>query len=59
MDLWLLIFCDGHLQVSLANDNLIILTEDIKIWVNVEELEVAIKAWLIDVKVYDLLLGIL
>lgn len=53
------IFQNGHLCVSLANDDLTILTEYIKIWVNVKKIEVIIKVWLVDIKVYDLLLGIL
>ncbi len=53
-----LIFRDGHLRVSLANDDLTTLTEYVKIRVNVEGVEAAIKAWLVDVEVYDLLLGI-
>lgn len=44
--------------MSLANNNLIILTEYVKIRVNIEGVETAIKVWLIDVEVYDLLLDI-
>ena len=54
-----LIFRDRQLRVSLANDNLTTLTEYVKIRVNVEGLDTMIMAWLIDVKVYDFLLGIL
>lgn len=53
-----LIFRDGHLRVCLANDDLTTLTEYFKILVNVEGVEAMIKAWLVDVEVYDLLLGI-
>lgn len=53
-----LIFRDGHLRVSLANDDLTRLTEYVKIRANVEGVEAIIKAWLVDVEVYNLLLGI-
>lgn len=53
-----LIFRDGLLRVSLANDDLTTLTEYVKIQVNVEGVEAMVKAWLVGVEVYDLLLGI-
>lgn len=53
-----LIFRDGHLRVSLVNNDLTILTEYVKIQVNIKEVEPIIKAWPVDVEVYDLLLGI-
>lgn len=53
-----LIFRDGHLRVSLPNDDLTTLTEYVKIRVNVEGVEAMVKAWLVNVEVYDLLLGI-
>lgn len=54
-----LIFQDRQLRVSLANDNLTTLTEYVKIQVNMEGVDAMIKAWLDDIEVYDLLLGIL
>lgn len=53
-----LIFRDGHLRARLANDDLTTLTEYVKIQVNVEGVEAMVKAWLVDVEAYDLLLGI-
>lgn len=44
-----LIFRDGLLRVSLANDDLTTLTEYVKIQVNVEGVEAMVKAWLVDV----------
>lgn len=55
---WSLIFCNEYLCVSLGIDNLIILTEYVKIPLNVEEVEVTIKAWLVDMEVYNPLFGI-
>lgn len=49
---------DGHIRVSLANDSITILDKYVIISINVERVEVVIKAWLVDVEVYDLLLGI-
>ncbi len=49
---------DGRIQVSLANDSVTILDEYVIIPISVEGVEAVIKAWLVDVEVYDLLLGI-
>ena len=53
-----LIFRNGHLRVSLANDDLTTLIKYVKIQVNVEGVEAVIKVWLVDIEVYDLLLSI-
>lgn len=58
MNLQPLIFYNGHLHVSLANNDLILQTEYIKIWANVKGVEAIISAWLVDEKVYNLLLNI-
>lgn len=52
------IFSDSRIKVSLANDSVMVLSEYFKIPVNVQEVEAMIRAWLLDVGVYDLLLGI-
>ncbi|MCJ1346904.1 hypothetical protein MMC31_005124 [Peltigera leucophlebia] len=49
---------DGRIRVSLANDSVTTLDEYVVIPINVEGVEAVIKAWLVDVEVYDLLLGI-
>ena len=52
------VYTDGHLRVSLATDKLDTLTDYVKIPVNVEGVEALIKAWIVDVEIYDLLLGL-
>ncbi len=49
---------DEYIQVSLINDFITTLREYVLISINVEEIEAVIKAWLIDVEVYDLLLRV-
>lgn len=49
---------DGNIRVSLANDSLTTLTSYVVIPVNVEGVECMVKAWIVDVHVYDLLLGV-
>lgn len=49
---------DGRIRVSLANDSVTTLNKYVIIPINVEGVEAVIKAWLVDVGVYDLLLGI-
>lgn len=44
--------------MSLANDSVTKLDEFVIIPINVEGVEAAIKVWLVDMEVYDLLLGI-
>ena len=44
--------------MSLANDSITTLTEYVRIPVNVEGVEAMVKAWLVNVEVYDLLLGV-
>lgn len=51
------VYTDGRLRVSLANNTLTILNEYIKLPVNVRGVTAFIKAWLVDMDVYDLLLG--
>lgn len=52
------IFRDEQIKVSLANDMITTLNEYITIPVNVSGIEAVVKAWLVDVGVYDLLLGV-
>ena len=49
---------DGHIRVSLANDTLDTLTRYAKLPINVQGVEALIKAWVVDVEVYDILLGL-
>ncbi len=49
---------DGYIRVSLANDSVTTLDEYVIIPINIEGMEAILKAWLVDVEVYDLLLGI-
>lgn len=49
---------DGYLRVGLATDKLDILTDYMKVEVKVEGIEALIKAWIVDVDVYDLLLDL-
>jgi len=49
---------DEYIRVSLVNDSVTTLREYVLIPINVEGIEAVIKAWLIDVEVYDLLLGV-
>ena len=49
---------DGCIWVSLTNDSVTTLDKYMVIPINVERVEVVIKAWLVDVEVYVLLLGI-
>ncbi|KAL8825271.1 MAG: hypothetical protein Q9170_007862, partial [Blastenia crenularia] len=52
------IYGDGYIRVSLANDTLDTLTKYVKIPVNVQGVQATIKAWVVDVDVYDILLGL-
>ncbi len=52
------IFSDSRIKVSLANDSVTVLSEYVKIPVNVQGVEAVVRAWLVDVGVYDLLLGV-
>ncbi len=49
---------NGRIRVSLANDSVTTLDEYVIILINVEGVEAVIKAWLVNVEVYDLLLDI-
>ena len=49
---------DGHVRISLADDQLTTLTRYVVIPVNVEGVEAMIKAYILPVNAYDLLLGI-
>jgi len=49
---------DGNIRVSLANDSITTLTSYVVIPINVEGVECMVKAWIVDVQVYDLLLGV-
>ena len=52
------VYTDGHIRVSLANDSLTTLDKYVKLAVNIEGVECSIKAWMVNVDVYDLLLGV-
>ncbi|MCJ1345426.1 hypothetical protein MMC31_003633 [Peltigera leucophlebia] len=52
------IYRDSRVKISLANDASTTLSEFVKIPVNVQGVETVIRAWLVDMKVYDLLLGV-
>lgn len=52
------IHTDGYLRVSLATDKLDTLTNYVLVPVNVEGVEATIKAWVVQVDIYDLLLGL-
>ncbi|MCJ1349846.1 hypothetical protein MMC31_008088 [Peltigera leucophlebia] len=52
------IYRDSRVKISLANDATTTLSKFIKIPVNVQGVETVIRPWLVDVKVYDLLLGV-
>lgn len=52
------IYTDGRLKISLANDTLTTLNEYVSLPVNIQGVVASIKAWLVDVDVYDLLLGV-
>ena len=52
------IYTDGHVRVSLANNTLTTLDKYVKVAVNIEGVECFIKAWIVNVEVYDLLLGV-
>ncbi len=49
---------NDNIRVSLANDSVTTLDKYAIIPINVEGVEAVIKAWLVDIEVYDLLLGI-
>ncbi len=49
---------DEYIQVSLINDSITTLCKYVLISVNVKKIEAIIKAWLIDVEIYDLLLEV-
>lgn len=53
-----LIYRDSKVKISLANNATTTLSKFVKTPVNIQEIEIVVKAWLIDVKVYDLLLGV-
>ena len=52
------IFSDSRIKVSLANDSVIVLSKYVKIPVNIQEIEAVVQAWLVDIKVYNLLVGV-
>ena len=52
------IYTNGYLKVSLATDKLDTLTDYTIIPVNVQGVEATVKAWVVDVDIYDLLLGL-
>ena len=52
------IHTDGHLRVSLATDAIHALTNYAWLPINVEGVQAAVKAYLVDNQVYDLLLGV-
>ena len=49
---------DGYIRVSLANDTLDTLTRYAKLPINVQGVEALIKVWVVNVEVYDILLGL-
>ena len=55
---WPAIQKDGHIRVSLANNSVTILDKYVIILINVEGVEAVIKAWLVNIEVYDLLFDI-
>lgn len=52
------IYEDGKLTVSLATDRYDVLTKYVIIPINVEGVQAMVKAWIVPVVIYDLLLGI-
>ena len=52
------IFSDSRIKVSLANDSVTVLSKYVKIPVNVQGIEAVVRAWLVDVEIYNLLLGV-
>ena len=52
------VYTDGFLRVSLATDKLDTLTNYAILPVNVEGVEATVKAWIVDVDIYDMLLGL-
>lgn len=52
------IFLDSCIKISLANNSVIVLSEYVKISVNVQEVEAVIRPWLVDVGVYDFFPGV-
>lgn len=52
------VYTNGYLRVSLATDKLDVLTDYVVIPVNVKGIKAYIKAWVVDVEIYDLLLGL-
>ncbi len=48
---------DDHIHVNFANDSITTLDKYVIIPINLEGVEAVIKAWLVYVEVYDLLLG--
>lgn len=53
------IYKDSKVKISLANDATTTLNKFVRISVTVQGVETVVRAWLVDVKVYDLLLEIL
>ena len=53
-----IIYTDGYLRVSLATDKLDELTDYVFVPVNVQGVEAMIKAWIVRVDIYELLLGL-
>ena len=51
-------YTNDYLRVSLATNKLNILTNYVKISINVEEIEALIRAWIMNVDIYDLLLDL-
>lgn len=52
------IYRDNRVKISFTNNANITLSKFVKIPVNVQGVETVIQAWLVDMKVYDLLLGV-
>lgn len=53
------VYRDSRMKISLANDTTTTLSKFVKIFINVQGVKLVIRAWLTDVKIYDLLLGVL
>ena len=53
-----IVYTDGYLRVSLATDKLDELTDYVFVPVNVQGVQAMVKAWIVQVNIYDLLLGL-
>lgn len=52
------VYRNSRVKISLANNATTTLSKFVKIPINVQGVETVIRAWLVNVKVYDLLLGV-